>query len=80
MTLCSVPWCGWCHRPSAWLDRQGVDYEEVRVADSQPMRSEVIAVSSQMEVSVIVVELGGERHTFLNETDQRLHEPLGVDA
>ncbi len=80
VTLYSVPWCGWCHRASAWLDRHGVDYEEVSVEDFQPMRSEVIAVSGQMEVPVIVVELGGERYTFLDETDQRLHELLGVKA
>ena len=80
VTLYSVPWCGWCHRASAWLDHHGIDYEEIRVADFQPMRSEVIEVSNQMEVPVIVVELGGARHTFLDETDQGLHELLGVEA
>ncbi len=80
VTLYSVNWCGWCHRARAWLGRHGIEFDEIEVPDFQPHRSEVIKVSGQMEVPVILVEIGGKRHVFLEESDPRLHALLGTSA
>ena len=80
VTLYAVSWCEWCHAARVWLERHGIEFHEIRVPDFQPHRSDVIEISGQMEVPVIVVEVGAERHVFLEETAPRLHELLGVSA
>ncbi len=80
VTLYSVNWCGWCHRASAWLESRSIEFDEIEVPDFQPHRSEVIEVSGQMEVPVIVVQVGSERHVFLEESDPQLHALLGASA
>lgn len=78
VTLYSVDWCGWCHRARAWLDEHGVAYREIEVQDLQPERREVLEVSGQYEVPVILVELGSDRHVFLDELDPELPKILGL--
>ncbi len=78
VTLYSVPWCGWCQDARAWLERRGLAFEEIRVPDSQPERAQVIEVSGQMEVPVIVVHRDGRPHVFLDENDPELHALLGL--
>ena len=31
LTLYSTPWCGYCHRLKAQLDRDGIEYTEVDI-------------------------------------------------
>lgn len=31
ITMYSTPWCGYCHRLKAQLDREGIEYEVVNI-------------------------------------------------
>lgn len=31
MTIYSTPWCGYCHRLKAQLDREGIEYVEIDI-------------------------------------------------
>ncbi|MDP6349711.1 MAG: glutaredoxin domain-containing protein [Chloroflexota bacterium] len=68
ITLYGVEWCPWVRRARNWLESHGLPYEWVVVPDAQWERQEVVAVSGQMEVPVIVVAHDGQRHVFLEET------------
>ena len=78
VTLYSVDWCGWCLRARAWLDEHGVVYGEIEVQDLQPERHEVLDGSGQYEEPVIQVELGSDRHVFLDEQHPELAKLLGI--
>ncbi|MFR1707318.1 MAG: glutaredoxin domain-containing protein [Clostridium sp.] len=49
----SVEWCPECVKLKKYLNKQGVEFEEVIVADSKENRDEVIKVSGQMTVPVM---------------------------
>ena len=78
VTLYSVSWCGWCDLARAWLDEHDVSYREIDVPDMQQERHEVLQVSGQLEVPVIVVEFDGQQHVFLDERNSELRQVLGL--
>jgi len=78
VTLYSVGWCGWCDLARAWLDEHDVFYREIDVPDVQRERHEVLQISGQLEVPVIVVERDGHRHVFLDERNSKLRQVLGL--
>ena len=52
------PYCGWCHKAMDWLDKQGIDYEEVDVIADETAFDEMIRLSGQECAPVI--DVGGE--------------------
>ena len=78
VTLYSVGRCGWCDLARAWLDEHDVSYREIDVPDMQKERHEVLQISGQFEVPVIVVECDGKRHVFLDERNSELRQVLGL--
>jgi glutaredoxin len=78
VTLYSVDWCGWCHLARAWLEEHAVSYQEIEVPDLQQERHEVLKISGQLEVPVIVVECDSRHHVFLDEHNPELRHVLGV--
>lgn len=78
VTLYGVDWCPWVVKARRWLEGNGVDYRMVTVPDDQRERREVVEVSGQFEVPVIVVEDSGRKHVFLEETHPELPELLGL--
>ena len=53
-------------------------YREIDVPDVQRERHEVLQISGQLEVPVIVVERDGQRHVFLDERNSKLRQVLGL--
>ncbi|MGL5615282.1 MAG: glutaredoxin domain-containing protein [Sarcina sp.] len=51
----SVEWCPPCNKLKKYLDKKGLDYEVVTVADSKEDRDEVLAISGQRSVPVLKV-------------------------
>ena len=41
LTLYSTPWCGYCHRLKAQLQREGISFEVVDI-EQQPEAAEVV--------------------------------------
>ena len=78
ITLYGVTWCPWVRRARKWLESNGLQFAWVEVPDAQWERKEVVEVSGQMEVPVIVVEQAGKRHIFLDETNPELAALLEV--
>ena len=55
-----------------------MSYREIDVPDMQKERHEVLQISGQFEVPVIVVECDGKRHVFLDERNSELRQVLGL--
>lgn len=68
----STDWCPPCNKLKKYLDKLGVDYTVVTVADSKEERDEVLKVSGQRSVPVLTVNdkviVGFEK----NEIDEAL--------
>jgi len=51
----SVEWCGPCNKLKKYLEKLGVQYETITVADGKEDRNEVLEVSGQRSVPVAVI-------------------------
>jgi len=52
----STPTCPYCKRAKAYLEEKGVTYEDIDVANNPQAADEMVKVSSQMSVPVIVID------------------------
>ncbi|MCM8771411.1 MAG: glutathione S-transferase N-terminal domain-containing protein [Candidatus Omnitrophica bacterium] len=52
----STPTCPWCMRAKQYLEAKGISYENVDVSSDEKAQEEMIRVSGQMGVPVIVVD------------------------
>jgi len=53
----TTPWCGYCSRAKALLERKGIAYEEIDVSSSPEARDEMIArAAGQRTVPQIFVD------------------------
>lgn len=50
------PYCGWCHRAIRWLDRHGIEFEEVDVISDEVAFDEMMRLSGQDLAPVIDVD------------------------
>jgi mycoredoxin len=41
VTMYSTPWCGYCHRLKAQMDREGIDYRVVDI-EADPSAAELV--------------------------------------
>jgi len=41
VTMYSTPWCGYCHRLKAQMDREGIDYQVVDI-EADPSAAELV--------------------------------------
>ena len=54
----TTSWCGWCRKTIAWLDTQGVEYENRDIEKNPAWRDELIEKTGG--TSIPVVEIDGE--------------------
>ena len=50
------PYCPWCHRAIAWLDRRGIRYETLDVIADSKAYTEMVNLSGQTLAPVIEVD------------------------
>ena len=50
------PYCGWCHKATAWLDARGVKYETLDVIADREAFDEMVEHSGQTLAPVIDVD------------------------
>lgn len=56
VTVYSTPTCPYCKLAKAWLEKRGIQYKEINVADNEKAANEMIKKSGQMGVPVIVID------------------------
>ena len=50
------PYCGWCHKATAWLDARGVKYETLDVIADRDAFDAMVELSGQTLAPVIDVD------------------------
>ena len=70
VTIYTTPTCPWCHKAKAWLRDKKIRYREVDVTSDRSGLDEMVKLSGQTGVPVIVV--GGEVIVGFNQN--RLNE------
>jgi glutaredoxin-like YruB-family protein len=70
VTIYTTPTCPWCHKAKAWLRDKKIRYKEIDVTSDRSGAEEMVRISGQTGVPVIVV--GGEVIVGFNQN--RLNE------
>ena len=70
----STPTCPWCKKVKLFLDENGIKYQELNVAEDKAARDEMINLTHQMAVPIIVID--GDFVVGYNE--KAIKEKLGV--
>jgi glutaredoxin 3 len=68
----TTPWCGYCHHAKALLERTGLEYEEIDVADDPGFRQKLSDLTGRWTVPQIVIDgdpIGG--YAELRELERR---------
>jgi glutaredoxin-like YruB-family protein len=73
ITIYTVPTCPWCRQAKEYLAQNGVEYTDYNVAEDQTKFQEMVKLSGQMSVPVIVID--GEMQLGFNE--KKLAAALG---
>jgi mycoredoxin len=59
ITMYSTPWCGYCHRLKGQLDREGIAYTVIDIAEDPDAAEVVMAVNNGAQtVPTVVFEDG----------------------
>lgn len=56
ITIYSTPTCHYCHESMKYFDSKGIKYEEVDVSKDLEKRAEMVKISGQRSVPVIVID------------------------
>lgn len=78
VTVYTTPTCPWCKKTKAFLEEEGVGYEEKDVANDSGAAAEMIEKSGQRGVPVTVIADDGEDVVIVGYDQDRLSEELGL--
>ena len=70
ITIYTTPTCPWCHRTKAWMRDKKIRYKEIDVTSDKKGLEEMVRISGQTGVPVIVVGdevIVGFKESRLNE-------------
>ncbi|HEY0902957.1 MAG TPA: mycoredoxin [Marmoricola sp.] len=62
-TMYSTPWCGYCHRLKAQLDREGIAFHVVDIEQDPQAAELVMAVNGGNQTVPTLVYADGTAHT-----------------
>lgn len=71
----TTPTCHYCKMAKEFFKKHKIKYNEYNVADNARKRAEMIALSSQMGVPVIIV---GNRDAIVGFDERKLKELLNI--
>ena len=77
----TMPWCGYCHRAKALLDREGIAYEEISLDGDPSFRAQLMEIAGQWTVPAILIDdrpIGGYTELVRLFRDGRLDELLAA--
>ena len=70
----STPTCPWCRRTKMWLDEKGIKYQDLNVAEDKAARDEMINITHQLGVPIIIID--GE--VIIGFKENELKATLGI--
>jgi len=70
------PTCGYCDMAKDWMKEKKIEYEEVDVAKDPKAGQELVKISGQMGVPVIIIEKGEKKSIIVGFDQGKLEEIL----
>ncbi len=70
----STPTCIWCEKTKEFLKQKGIEFEDIDVSSDKKKAKEMIDISGQMGVPVIVIG----KEVIIGYDQEKLEERLGV--
>ncbi len=70
--------CPYCFMAKDFLKDNGIEYEDVNLSETPERAGEMIELSGQQGVPVIVVEKGGKKHVVIGFNKEKLKELLDI--
>jgi mycoredoxin len=75
----STSWCSFCRAEKAYLDANGVQYEDINIETDDAAASEMMHLSGQTGVPfTVITEANGNRVGILGFDRPRLEAALGL--
>ena len=78
LTMYSTPWCGYCHRLKAQLDREGIGYEVVDIEQDAEAAEFVMSVNGGNQTVPTVRFADGS--TMTNPSIVQVKERIAANA
>ncbi len=75
----STPMCPFCKKAKEFFKENGIEFDEVNVAENEKEREEMIKKSGQMGVPVIeITRPGGDTEIIIGFDKKRLKQVIGI--
>ena len=78
ITIYSTPFCAYCKLTKQYFDEHNFKYKEIDVSNNESGQKEMVAISGQMGVPVIVIEKAGQKEVLLGFQKDKLVELLNI--
>jgi glutaredoxin 3 len=80
VTIYTTPTCHYCHTAKEFFNEHKVVFTENDVVEQPEKRQEMIDMTGQMGVPVIVVGEGDEKEIIIGFDEKKLKELLGISG
>jgi glutaredoxin 3 len=80
VTIYTTPTCHYCHAAKEFFNEHKVVFTEHNVVEQPEKRQEMIDMTGQMGVPVIVVGEGDEKEIIIGFDEKKLKELLGISG
>ncbi len=74
----STTTCPWCDKVKNFLKENGVDFEDINVAENDEAADEMIEKSGQMGVPVISIKKDGQEKILVGFNEEKIREILEI--
>ena len=71
-TMYSTPWCGYCHRLSSQLDREGITYEVVDIEQHPEAAAEQVNRGNQTVPTLVYSDGTAQTNPSLKQVQEKL--------
>jgi len=78
VTIYSTPTCHFCHMAKDYFTANNIEFTDHDVAADQEKRSDMIDMTGQMGVPVIVIGEGEDKEVIIGFNEEKVAELLGV--
>lgn len=74
----STPTCPWCDKVKDFFKGNGVEFEDINVAEDDKAADEMIEKSGQMGVPVISIKKDGQEKILVGFNEEKIREILEI--
>lgn len=79
VTIYTTPTCGFCKMTKEFFKEHNVEYTENDVSTDQDKAQEMVDISGQMGVPVILIGEGDDREMVIGFDESKLRSLLGIE-